>query len=148
MRSILRTLLLVVSTAVIAPPFASAQTVVVFVDGTRMEVQSYEVKESLVLLKTKAGKLMSVPRSYVNLVATEQVNRKGAPSTPPPARTPAPAPKPTDRQSLRTETVKPEPPVRAPEPTPPPHRRPHPPPRRPRTYPRARPRSGRTRSFT
>jgi hypothetical protein len=115
----LTTLLLVVSTIVGASGLASAQTIVVFVDGTRMEVQSYEVKESLVLLKTKAGKLMSVPRSYVNLVATEQVNRKGAPSTPPPARTPAPAPKPTDRQSLRTETVKPEPPVRAPEPTPP-----------------------------
>jgi hypothetical protein len=119
MRSISRALLIVVSTLVMAP-LASAQTVVVFVDGTRMEVQSYEVKESLVLLKTKEGKLMSVPRSYVNLVATEQANRAGRAgqgSPRPPA--PAPAPKP-DPRALRNETVEPEPPVRAPEPTPPP----------------------------
>ncbi len=118
--------MLLVSTLVAT--LASAQSVVVFVDGNRMEVQSYEVKEGLVLLKTKEGKLMSVPRSYVNLVATEQANRgdqanqksQGA-SAParPPARTP-PAPKPPDPQALSSETVEPEPPVRAPEPTPPP----------------------------
>jgi hypothetical protein len=115
----LTTLLLVVSTIVGASGLASAQTIVVFVDGTRMEVQSYEVKESLVLLKTKEGKLMSVPRSYVNLVATEQAKQRGA-QTPPPAATAAPAPTRQDPRALRSETVEPEPPVRAPEPTPPP----------------------------
>jgi hypothetical protein len=120
----MRVLLLLVLIFIIAPLLASAQTIVVFVDGTRMEVQSYEVKEGLVLLKTKEGKLMSVPRSYVNLVATEQANRtnranQGAAQTPrPPARTPAPAPRPSDRGALQNETVEPEPPVRAPEPTP------------------------------
>jgi len=115
-------LLLLVSTLVVAPRLASAQTIVVFVDGARMEVQSYEVKEGLVLLKTNEGKLMSVPRSYVNLVATEQANRRGAEPARPPARPPArtPAPQPTDPGALRSETVEPEPPVRAPEPTPPP----------------------------
>jgi hypothetical protein len=110
---------LVVSSIFIASSFASAQTVVVFVDGTRMEVQSYEVKESLVLLKTQEGKLMSVPRSYVNLVATEQVNRGASPSAAcaaPPA--PPPKPKPSDPRALRSETVEPEPPVRPPEPPP------------------------------
>jgi hypothetical protein len=116
--------MLLVSTLVIAT-LASAQSVVVFVDGNRMEVQSYEVKEGLVLLKTKEGKLMSVPRSYVNLVATEQANRAnqgsegGSSPARPPART-APPPKPADHQALSSETVETEPPVRAPEPTPPP----------------------------
>jgi hypothetical protein len=115
--------MLLVSTLVVAPRLASAQSVVVFVDGNRMEVQSYEVKEGLVLLKTKEGKLMSVPRSYVNLVATEQANRadQGSQGTSAPARPPArpaPAPKPPDPQALSSETVDPEPPVLAPEPTP------------------------------
>jgi hypothetical protein len=122
----MKALLLLIATLVVAPRLALAQTVVVFVDKTRMEVQSYEVKEAIVLLKTKEGKLMSVPRSYVNLVATEQVNRAnasgasgGRAQTPrPPARTPASAPKPPDPRALRTETVEPEPPVRAPEPAP------------------------------
>ena len=123
MPSRMRVLLLLVLIFIIAPLLASAQTIVVFVDGTRMEVQSYEVKEGLVLLKTQEGKLMSVPRSYVNLVGTEQANRANrgnAETSRPPARTPAPAPKPPDPRELRSETVEPEPPVRAPEPPPPP----------------------------
>ena len=119
MPSRMKALLLLVAMFLVAPGLARAQTVVVFVDGTRMEVQSYEVKEGLVLLKTKEGKLMSVPRSYVNLVGTEQANRANrgnAEASRPPARTPAPAPKPPDPRELRSETVEPEPPVRAPEP--------------------------------
>lgn len=119
MRSIMKALLLLFSTLVaVAPRLASAQAVVVFVDGTRMEVQSYEVKEGLVLLKTKEGKLMSVPRSYVNLVATEQVNRAGSAGSGSPARTPAP--RPSDPRALPRETVEAEPPVLAPVQTPPP----------------------------
>ncbi len=116
MPSTMRAFLFAVSTFLVASGLAFAQTIVVFVDGTRMEVQSYEVKESLILLKTKEGKLMSVPRSYVNLVATEQANRPGAKT----AATPAPK-RPANPEAIRTtETVEPEPPVRAPEPTPPP----------------------------
>lgn len=148
----MRIFLLLVSTAVIAPRLASAQSVVVFVDGKRMEVQSYEVKEGLVVLKTKEGKLMSVPRSYVNLVATEEANRGGqgtsAPARPP-ARTPAPPPKP-DPQALSSETVEPEPPVRAPEPPPPtpaPAPTPATPPPPSPNLAASPPPSGRTRSF-
>jgi hypothetical protein len=104
--------------ALLASGLASAQTKVVFVDGGRMEVQSYEVKEGVVLLKTKEGKLMSVPRSYVDIAATEQANRGGAAPAPrPPAET---ATRPAEREPLVRETVEPEPPVRSPEPTPPP----------------------------
>jgi len=116
-------LLLLVSTLLVAPRLASAQTIVVFVDGNRMEVQSYEVKEGVVLLKTREGKLMSVPRSYVNLVATEQANRTDQGNQGNQrnqrARPPAPAAKPPDPRALRNETIEPEPQVRAPEPAPP-----------------------------
>ncbi len=113
MPSIMRTLLLLAATLFAFALAAAVQAVVIFVDGKRMEVQSYEVKEGVVLLRTKEGKLMSVPRSYVNLTATEQVNRGGTPPA-------AAAPRPPDRNALRSETVEPEPPVRVPEPTPPP----------------------------
>lgn len=113
-------LLFVSMLAMGAPRLAQAQVAIVFVDGTRMEVESYEVKEGIVLLKTKEGKLQSVPRSYVNLVATEQLNRGGA-SAPPPAATAsprtAPAPRSAQPPTLPTESVEPEPTV--PEPTPP-----------------------------
>ena len=119
MPSRMKPLLLLVATLVVAPRLAWAQTVVVFVDGTRTEVQSYEVKEGIVLLKTKEGKLMSVPRSYVNLVATEQVNRANHGSAE--AARPAPlAPKRPDPAALQRETIEPEPPVPAPTAPPPP----------------------------
>ena len=44
---------------------------VYFVDGSYMTVQSYEVREKLVLLLTPEGKLHSVLRSLVDMVATE-----------------------------------------------------------------------------
>lgn len=120
---------LLFAAALLASRLVAAQTIVVFVDGARMEVQSYEVKEGVVLLKTKEGKLMSVPRSYVNLPATEQTNRSGAP---PAARAPAaPAPRPPQTDTLVRETVEPEPAVRVPEPTPPPPAPEPPPPRAP-----------------
>lgn len=114
--------------ALAAPRVALSQVVVVFVDGTRMEVESYEVKESLVLLKTKEGKLQSVPRSYVNLVATEQLKRgTGAPAPAPsaprpaaPARPVPPPPAPPSRDAMPTESIEPEPAVPDPEPPRPP----------------------------
>ncbi len=53
----------------------SSADVLIFVDGSRMEVKSYEVKGQLVLFSTTDGKLRSVSRSYVNLEVTERVNR-------------------------------------------------------------------------
>jgi len=66
--------------------------VVVFVDGTRMSVQHYEVKGQMVVITTEDGKLQSVPRNYVNLEATERANRpqEAAPPVPPPAPTVSP----------------------------------------------------------
>ena len=89
MPSIMRTTLLF-ATALLASRLVSAQSIVVFADGARMEVQSYEIKEGVVLLKTKEGKLMSVPRTYVNLPATEQANKAKGESPPPAARPAAP----------------------------------------------------------
>jgi hypothetical protein len=71
----------------------SRSEVVVFVDGTRMEVKSYEVKGSMVVLTTMEGKLRSVPANYVNLEATARANRRPAAPAAPPARAPEkPAP--------------------------------------------------------
>ena len=56
--------------------FSSARDVVVFTDGSRMEVQSYEVERALVVLISIKGKLFSVPASRVNLEATDRVNQR------------------------------------------------------------------------
>lgn len=110
---------------------ASSQQVIVFVDGTRMDIQSYEVKGSLVTLTTAEGKLQSVPLAYVDMPATERANGGGAAggSARPPAPTPSqPAPAPP---MMPTESIAPEPTVPEPEPPPatPPVSRPAPPPR-------------------
>jgi hypothetical protein len=126
MSFILKTQLLLAAT-LLASGLVSAQTTVVFVDGARMEVQSYEVKEGVVLLKSREGKLMSVPRSYVDIQATEQANRAGT----------RPA-DPSEKAPLVRETVEPEPPVRVAEHTPPPAAPvpdPAPPPRAPSPAP-------------
>ncbi len=84
MPSIMRTMLLLATSAprvaAGSPPRPSSSSPT----ATRMEVQSYEIKEGVVLLKTKEGKLMSVPRTYVNLPATEQANKAKGESPPPP----------------------------------------------------------------
>jgi hypothetical protein len=72
--------------------------VVVFVDGTRMTVQHYEVKGNVVVITTQDGELRSVPRNYINLEATERMNRPNqmapAPSSSPGPPSPAPSPAP------------------------------------------------------
>ena len=103
---------------------AAVEQTIVFVNGTRMAVQSYEVKSGTVQFTTLEGRLQSVPRSYVNLVATEQANGGGgsdepasAPAPPPPP-TPAPAPvaPAPEPEPMPTESVAPEPPIAQPAP--------------------------------
>ena len=115
----------------------AAEQTLVLVDGTRMAIQSYEVKGGVVQFTTADGKLRSVPRSYVDLAATEQANRGATapepePETKPepaPAPEPAPPPKPETKAEpvaepepapeLPSEPVAPEPPLAAPSPPPP-----------------------------
>ena len=64
-----------------------------FVDGSRMAIQSYEIKGGTVQFTTTDGKLRSVPSSYVDLAATEEANGGRAPPQAPAApRAPAPSP--------------------------------------------------------
>jgi hypothetical protein len=66
-----------------------------------MPVQGYEVKGNVVVITTMDGKLRSVPRNYINLEATERLNRPPEarqavpPPSPPPPSTPPPAPPPS-----------------------------------------------------
>jgi len=82
--------------------FAWSAEIVVFVDGSRLEVSGYEVKGGLVLLSTPEG-LRSVPSTYVDLEATQRANRGSAiqaspqasparPAEPPPAAKDPPEP--------------------------------------------------------
>ncbi len=70
--------------------------VVVFSDGTRLTVQSYELKGDLVVITTLDGKIQSVARRFVDLEATERLNSNGQPQPGQPVsdaapRAPAPA---------------------------------------------------------
>ncbi len=55
---------------------ASLADILVFTDGSQMEVQKYEVKEAVVLMTTLDGQLRSVPKSYVDIISTEKANRR------------------------------------------------------------------------
>ena len=80
-RSMLRlTGVVAVSLLLVLPQNATATGVVTFADGTRLSVQGYELKGELVVMTTLDGKLQSVPRSYVDLEATERMNGRGAAS--------------------------------------------------------------------
>ena len=117
----MRVLLVLASMFIATLSTAAVEQTIVFVNGTRMVVQSYEVKGGSVQFTTLEGRLQSVPCSYVNLVATEEANAVGgsdeparAPAPPPPV---APPPEP-EPEPMPTETVAPEPPIAQPAPTP------------------------------
>ena len=121
----MRNTLLLVSLWVAGASAAAAQQTIVFVDGSRMAIQSYEIKGGTVQFTTTDGKLRSVPSSYVDLAATEEANGGGAPPQAPAApRAPAPSPPPPSPsppprpEPLPTETVTPAPPIAAPVPEP------------------------------
>ncbi len=61
---------------------AVAADVVIFTDGTRMRVQKYEIKNKVVVITTMDGKLRSIPSNYINLDATERLNRRQRPQQP------------------------------------------------------------------
>jgi len=92
--------ILVVAVPMLVFVRGAAADVVVFVDGTRMSVQRYEVKGNVVVITTQDGKLRSVPRNYIDLEATERMNPSrttpappsspGPPSPTPPAPSPSP----------------------------------------------------------
>jgi hypothetical protein len=96
---------------------AAVEQVIVFVNGTRMAIQGYEVKGGSVQFTTLEGRLQSVPRSYVNLVATEEANGGGGSAEPAPAP-PPPAPPAPEPEPMPTETVAPAPPIAPPTPAP------------------------------
>ncbi len=116
----MRVLLVLASMFIATMSTAAVEQTIVFVNGTRMAIQSYEVKSGTVQFTTLEGRLQSVPRSYVNLVATEEANAGGGSDEPPRAPAPPPAPvAPTpESEPMPTETVAPEPPVAQPAPTP------------------------------
>ena len=113
-----------IATMTVSVSTAAVEQTIVFVNGTRMAVQSYEVKSGTVQFSTLEGRLQSVPRSYVNLVATEQANGGGGSDepasapVPPPPPTPAPAPiaPAPEPEPMPTESVAPEPPIAQPAP--------------------------------
>ena len=52
----------------------AAAAVVIFTDGTRMQVQKYEIEKKVVVITTMDGKLRSIPSNYINLDATQRLN--------------------------------------------------------------------------
>lgn len=106
--------------------------ILVFTDGSQMEVRKYEVKEGVVLMTMLDGQLRSVPRSYVDIVSTEKANRRSAdspgvaqkPTAPPQAAPPSPkeppaAKEPSVIESPQPKTTEPvEPATIAPKPVP------------------------------
>jgi len=91
---------------------ASFADIVVFADGTQMEVSQYVVKGAMVLLTTPDGKLLSVPLSYVDTEATERENRGAeAPEQPvpqPPVPQPPVPPPTTEAPSTPARESQPE----------------------------------------
>ncbi len=100
------------------PAGAVAAEVVIFTDGTRMQVQKYEIKKNVVVITTMDGKLRSIPSNYINLDATNRLNGRqpASPAKQPPPQSPAsplpgpkPAPPPTPAAAESAPTL-PEPP--------------------------------------
>ena len=76
----------------------AAADVVIFMDGSRLSVQSYRLEGELLVMTMMDGELRSVPRSSVDLETTERLNGAGQPQSalPPVADVPPPATPPAD----------------------------------------------------
>jgi len=91
-------------------PWDASAEVVTFADGTRLSVQSYELKGDLLVMTTVDGKLQSVPRSYVDLEVTARINGSPKPIALPPqsvASDPPPSPRPDSTTTSPTLPVSP-----------------------------------------
>ena len=84
---------------------AAAEQNIVFVDGSRMVVQSYELNGGTVEFTTTDGKLRVVPSTYIDLAATGEANGDGGPSFASPAPAPSPPPRAPEPKSLPTDTL-------------------------------------------
>lgn len=107
------------TTLVASPSFAA---IVIFADGTQMEVSHYEVKGAMFLITSSEGKLLSVPLTYVDMEATERENRGARAPQPQPEQELQPEqeqvpPQPTDAPSPPAQEAPQEP--APPQPTPP-----------------------------
>src|SRR3989304_6990502 len=78
-------------------PWDTSAEVVTFADGTRLSVQSYQLKGNLMVMRTLDGKFQSVPRSYVDLEATARINGSPKPIPLPPQSVPAAPPAPSKK---------------------------------------------------
>ncbi len=78
-------LLLLLLCALSSASLGLADEVVVFTDGKRMTVESYEIKDAVVVITTLEGKLRSLPRSYVDVEATRGAASTRAPAPPEPS---------------------------------------------------------------
>ena len=59
---------------------AVAADVIIFQDGTRLTVESYQLEGDLVIMETMEGEVRSVARSLVDLEATAQLNAANPPA--------------------------------------------------------------------
>ena len=55
---------------ILCAALAVAQTVMVLRDGSRLEVESFEIRDALVVITALDGELQSLPLSLVDLEAT------------------------------------------------------------------------------
>ena len=56
---------------ILCAALAVAQTVMVLRDGSRLEVESFEIRDALVVITALDGELQSLPLSLVDLEATQ-----------------------------------------------------------------------------
>jgi hypothetical protein len=72
-------------------PWEAFADLIVFKDGTRLSVQSYELRGEILVVTMMDGGLRSVPRSLVDLEVTERLNATARPQPVAPARAPPPS---------------------------------------------------------
>lgn len=60
--------------------WAGAGDIVVLSSGERMDVESYEIQKSVVVVKTWDGRLRALPIAYVDVDATQSANNEASPT--------------------------------------------------------------------
>lgn len=67
-------------TLMLIAPLAGAIDIVVLSSGERMDVESFEIQKSVVVVKTWDGRLRALPIAYVDIAATESANEEASAS--------------------------------------------------------------------